>query len=486
MTEEGKEDFYRELKGELRTIYSLALPIIGGMLSQNAMNLIDTAMVGQLGEKALAVSGAGSFANFMAISIVMGLSAPVQAIAARRKGAGQLSSLAEPLNGGLFLAVLLGIPLTFALSKLAPVLFPLIQSDPEVTQAGIIYLQIRLLALTGIGCNFAFRGYWNGISLSNLYLKTVIYMQIANVIFNWLFIFGNLGFPRMGVYGAALGSTLATYTGTGYYSILAFRLSRKQGFLARFPSFKALFAMLKIATPAGLQRFAFAFGMTVFFSIIARAPFAEDFNLYVQGFSCGVVNFSLLGTSYLAASTVLVNLLLVGILPGVGFGIAAATLAGQDLGRKNYRRAERWGYLIAIISAISVQLALLPGVIFAPSILQIFSSEGKIIQLASAPLRMLFLTLGLDTVGLVFLNALQGVGFTRQTFVVAFVMQWLLALPLAFFVGPILGGGLLAIWGVQVGYRIVQGAIFLQIWRKGQWKKLKIADSSQVTPPPSE
>ena len=67
-----------------RRILGLALPIIGGMISQNVLNLVDTAMVGQLGDAALAGVGLGGFANFMAIAFITGMSTGVQAMAAAR------------------------------------------------------------------------------------------------------------------------------------------------------------------------------------------------------------------------------------------------------------------------------------------------------------------------------------------------------------------------------------------------------------------
>lgn len=94
-----------------RTILTLALPIIGGMTSQNIMNLVDTAMVGSLGANALAAVGIAGFANFMCFSIILGLSTAVQATAARRKGEGNEAIMAGPLNGGLLLAVAIGLPL---------------------------------------------------------------------------------------------------------------------------------------------------------------------------------------------------------------------------------------------------------------------------------------------------------------------------------------------------------------------------------------
>ena len=92
------------------TIIGLGLPIIAGMASQNVLNVVDTAMVGSLGDVALAATGIGGFANFMAVSFIMGLSAGVQAIAARRLGEDRHDILAVALTAGLVLAVVWAIP----------------------------------------------------------------------------------------------------------------------------------------------------------------------------------------------------------------------------------------------------------------------------------------------------------------------------------------------------------------------------------------
>ena len=76
----------------------LALPIIGGMVSQNILNLVDTAMVGTLGDAALAAVGLGGFVNFMFIALILGVSTGVQVMTARRKGEGRFGDLALPLN----------------------------------------------------------------------------------------------------------------------------------------------------------------------------------------------------------------------------------------------------------------------------------------------------------------------------------------------------------------------------------------------------
>ena len=113
-----------------KTIMTLALPIIGGMVSQNILNLIDTAMVGHLGDNALAAVGIGGFATFMATAFITGLSSGVQAMAARRLGEGQTDKTAIPLNGGVLLAIAMALPLTGLLFFATPSLFPYLMSPP--------------------------------------------------------------------------------------------------------------------------------------------------------------------------------------------------------------------------------------------------------------------------------------------------------------------------------------------------------------------
>jgi len=97
-----------------RRILALALPIIAAMTSQALLNVVDTAMVGHLGDAALAAVGLGSFVLFTCQAMILGLSVGVQAIAARRRGEGRLDETAVPLNASLLLILAIGPVLTLA------------------------------------------------------------------------------------------------------------------------------------------------------------------------------------------------------------------------------------------------------------------------------------------------------------------------------------------------------------------------------------
>jgi putative MATE family efflux protein len=305
--------------------------------------------------------------------------------------------------------------------------------------------------MVGVGANFAFRGYWNAINRSALYMRTIILMHVANIFFNWVFIFGNLGAPELGAQGAGVATAIATYIATAYYFYLGVRHSSEHGFLKQLPSTKSLIDMLRLAGPTGVQRFFFAAGMTVFFWIVG-----------------------LVGRAELAASNVLVNLMLVGILPGIGFGMAGASLVGQALGRNEPEDAKQWGYDVAKLTMLVVGIIGIVGLIVPDLLLGIFITNSDTVALARTPLRILAGFLFLDTAGLVFLSTLQGAGDTRRTMVISVVLQWAFLLPLAYVVGKWMGYGLIGIWGVQMFFRLLQAAIFAWLWKDGKWATIKV------------
>ena len=434
-----------------RMIYALGLPIVGGMISQNVLNLVDTAMVGRLGDDALAGVGVGSFANFTGVATVMGLSAGVQAIASRRFGAGDTHRTAEPLNAALILSLLVALPLSIVLVMAAPFFFPYLNSDPAVVEQGVPYLQVRMMAMTAVGFNFAFRGYWNAINLPKMYLKTLVTMHILNIFLNWMFIFGNLGAPELGATGAGLGSAIATVGGALFYVGLGLIHARGHGFLRRRPSRQEIGDVFRLAAPASFMQITFAAGLMTLFWIIGQV-----------------------GTEDTAAATVLVNIMLVAILPGVAFGLAAGSLVGQALGREDKEDAMQWGWDVVRIGVIALALLGLPMALFPEAILSVFLENPETVALAKTPLRLYSLYIGLDAIALVLMNALHGAGDSKSVMKISVGLQWGVFLPFAFLAGPMLGGGLLAIWCVQIAYRFLQVLVVMRTWQRGRWLEIEV------------
>jgi multidrug resistance protein, MATE family len=429
----------------------LALPIIAAMLSQNVLNLVDTLMVGTLGNAALGAVGFGGALNFVTSAAVLGLSAGVQATAARRVGEGKLHESAVPLNGGLLLAVAVAVPWSALLVFMTPVFYPYLNDDPAVIREGVPYLQARLVAMTAMGMNFAFRGYWNAIGRPVLYMSTLVVMHVTNVLFNWVFIFGNLGAPALGAAGAGVASAIATGLGTVIYFALGSRHARVHGFLRAIPDRESLGRMIRVSAPMSVQQVFFAGGMTAFFWIAGQV-----------------------GTAELAASHVLVHLMLVGLLPGLGFGLASASLVGQALGRGDAADAKRWGWEVTRMAMGVVALIGLPALLFPQAVLGLFIHDPDTLAIAAWPLRIVAAFIAVDAAGMVLMHSLIGAGDTRRTMIVSIALQWLAFLPAAFLAGPVLGWGLLALWLINVVYRKAQMGVFMLMWHREGWAGIRV------------
>ena len=421
------------------------------MASQNLINLVDTAMVGTLGDEALAAVGLGGFVNFMAVAFMMGMSSGVQATCARWKGAGRNGEIALPLNGGLLLAALICVPMTVALYVATPAIFAALAPEPAVASTGTDYLRMRLLGMTAVGMNFSFRGYWNAMNMSRLYMATLVAMHLCAIAMNWVLIFGNLGAPAMGAEGAGLSNAISVWVGLAVYFSLAWHYGRREGFLARLPSRETMRSMFAISLPAGLQQLLFASGMLALFAILAHV-----------------------GTAEVAAANVLINVMLVTILPSIGFGLAAATLVGQSLGAGNPGEAYAWGWRVSRFAAVFVAILSVPALLAPDLVLRPFLHDAATREIAVWPLRIAAFFAPFECVAAVLMNAHLGAGSSRTVLAVSVATQWGVFLPAAWLLGPVLGFGMLAIWMAQAGYRLLNVALFWWSWRRRHWATVRL------------
>ncbi len=430
-------------------IFALALPIIGGMLSQNLLNIVDTAMVGFLGNAALAAVGLGSFVVFMCQAPILGISTGVQTLAARKKGEGRIDRAAKVLNTALLVVLAVAPVLSLIFVQLAEPFYPFLNKDEAVIGQGVPYLEWRLAATVFVGMNFAFRGYWNALDLSRLYMKTLIAMHACNIVLNYVLIFGHFGAPALGVAGAGLASALSMAIGTAIYFYLGFAHARKDGFLKGLATRQETGSLIRISGPSGLQQLFFAAGFVAIFWIIGKV-----------------------GTAELAAANVLITVTLFAILPGLGLGLACTTLVSQALGRGEPEDAYRWAWDVAKVTMVVMTVLGLPMWLIPDLISSIFIHDATTREIARWPMRLVGLTMPIEALGFAFMHGLLGAGDARSVMTISVSIQWLLLLPLAYLVGPVLGFGLLAIWLLQGGTRSMQSALFLLKWKSRRWQHI--------------
>ncbi|UYG01807.1 MATE family efflux transporter [Halomonas sp. LR3S48] len=434
-----------------RRILNLAVPIIAAMLTQSLINLVDAALVGSLGEVPLAGVGIGGYAMFLITALVFGLSSGVQAQTAWRHGERAWHLRALPLNAGLVIALLVSLPITLLCLWQAPLLMLLLNPSAEVNDVAAEYFRWRVLSLIAVAMIFCFRGYWNGIEQSGFYLRIMLVMHVVNVAASIGLIFGYAGLPAMGAAGAGAGTSLSLFVGLGLWVLLSFRRAVPSGFLVSLPRHPTLLATLRLAMPHSFQQLWFAAGYAVLFWILGR-----------------------IDTASVAVGHVLVNLSLLLILPGVGLGMAAMSLVGQSLGQQAHGDAHRWGWDVVRLAWLCLAVLALPMALFPDGILGVFLHDRELIALARLPLQLTAIMIVLDAAALVLGQALLGAGANRTVMTTTLTLQWLVFLPLAWWVGIVMEQGLLGIWWVQLGYRALNSLWFAMIWQRRHWLRLQL------------
>jgi putative MATE family efflux protein len=445
--------------GRAKTILGLALPIAFALVIQNVMSLVSIAMVGHLGDAAVAGIGVAGTLFSMLLAVLFGLDTGVQAVVARRAGAGALRLAGGTLNDAILISGLAGLLLAAVAWVAGPRALALLVDDPAVIAQGTPYLIALCPMLLFTGANFAFSAWWNGAGVPKLSLLAILIQLPFNIVFSYVLIFGAFGLPRLGTMGAGLGTTLAALVGLAVHIVLATRIVPVRGFLQRPPTWAGIATLLRIGLPVSVQQFLLYVGLAVYFAIIAR-----------------------LGTREIAAVNVMAALMLLSIFTATGLGIAAGTLVGQALGRNDIADAKRRGWEAGWVGALLiVPLSLL--ILMTPrSTLGLFIADDATIALAVMPLRLLALSMCIDTVGRVLAFALRGAGATRLQTMVAFGLQWCIQLPLCWYVGVSLGHGLVGIALVRLFLYALEAVILGFIWHRGHWSRVRILDASRDTP----
>lgn len=421
------------------------------LTSNLVMQLINLAMIGTLGNYAIAAVGLSAFSNTLVLAVVVGIAPAVQGLVARRRGEGSTEPTCLPLNGGLLIGLALGLPLTILCYLLTPFAFSLVSSDPEVTRIGIPYLRTLYTGIIAVGMNSAFAGYWTAMEKPKVFMLITLFTDCLNVVLNYILIFGHLGAPALGATGAALSTTVSLYMGVVINFAITYFRFQNEGFLKGRPSWSLLASTLKLALPATFQAFFLDAGYLVFFYMLGRV-----------------------GTAELAAGNVLTRMMLILLLLAMALGNASATLVSKTLGEGDPAGAARWGWDTGKLGVIGLSLLGLPLLLFPRLVLSMFLTDPHTISMTIIPMQLVGATAGIFSLLHIYAYTLFSVGDGNRVMMVAFGTTWLLFLPAVWVVGPQLHYGLLPIVLVQGVYSLIATALVTGFWAGGKWKKIKI------------
>lgn len=440
-----------------KKILHVALPAIAGLSTQMVVSLVDSAMVGRLDEAtyALAAMGIGVLATWALISFFSSLATGTHVIVARRFGQGNFLECGNTLNNSLIASVIVGTIVAGIGSTMASPIAHFFATDELVGNYASEYLFYRFLGIPFFLISVSYRGFFFGISKTKIFMVSGILTNLFNVIFNYMFIYGSFGLPRMGLAGAGLGSTLATFSDVIFYLIIILLPSYRNKY-QNFKHFKLnkeiIKGIYKISLPVSFQNVFVLIGFLSFVSITG-----------------------IIGTLQQAATQAIISTLFISFLPLFGFGIAVQTLVGNNLGAGKYHLAKIYGFETAKVATI---YTIFLGIIFlsVPQyVLLIITNDWNIIEMAKSSLRIAGFTQIFYATGVVLANGLQAAGRTIFVMKAEMITNLIIFVPLAYFIGIVLDFGLTGAWFALPGYIIFYSlSIFLKYNSKNWFTKIPI------------
>jgi MATE family multidrug resistance protein len=452
--------------GDWRAVLVMSAPIIVTTSSRAMMGFVDTWMVSRLGVSEAAAVGVGGIVVFSLIGFGIGLTSAVSTFASQCLGRRDYHQCSGYAWQGLWLSLLMGAAALLFLPLIEPIM-GLFGHAPDVRRLEVQYASITMLSLGPSAAAAGLGQYFNGIHRPAISMVSALVANVFNFAANYVLIFGALGFPRLGVAGAALGTLLATVFRT--FMLLAFLWWGRwaQQFHARHTwrwNTRQVWDLLRIGSPVGAQ-------------------FTLDVLAWAMFLAWLVGQF---GTAHIAASQFVWQYLHVSFMPAIGVGIALTAVIGKAIGEGRLdlaTRRMRVGLLLCCGYMGTMGLIFL---LFRHPLISFFCKEPEPEVLRLGGHMMVFAAIFqvFDGMNIAYNNGLKGAGDTRWPAAANIVMVW----------GVMVGGGLLAVqcwpqaesfgpWVAATTFIILLSLALAYRWYSGRWREINLFERHEQDEP---
>ncbi len=435
-----------------RAIVLLAIPMMLELVMESTFGLVDIYFVGKLGSAAVATVGLTGSLIILVFAIVMGLSMGATAMVARRIGEGDPEAAALAAWQAILAGVLGAAPVSLCGMLLAPKLLGWMGGSEDIV-AGYRYTAVLFAGSVTIFLLFLNNAIFRGAGDAAVAMRALWLANLINIVLDPLLIFGIGPFPALGLFGAALATTIGRGLGVVYQMAMLCRsggrvtLTRKIMHLDR-----AVFRHLLSVSTTGMVQF-----------FVATAAWL------------GVTRIiAVFGETVLAGYTITLRLIHFAILPSWGVSNAAATLVGQNLGASKPDRAERAVWLTGLVNFAMLSVIAVVFWSFARPLITIFTAAPGVIARGVESLKILSTGYIFGGFSMVFGQAFNGAGDTATPAWINFLCYWCWQLPLAYVLAKPMGVGVLGVYGSVVISGLTWALVGYILFRRGSWKEYKI------------
>lgn len=454
----------------------IAAPASVSMLARTLMRFVDGYMVSKLNPEPFAAQLAAGMSSFVFESFIMGTMMAVNTYVAQNYGARRYAKCGEYARSGLMMGACLSV-LALPLMLLARPIFILLRQDPSLVGYEEMYFRYMILTILPGQMSLGLGRFFYGVHRAWVVMLVTAASNAFNVLANWVLIYGHLGFPAMGLEGAAIGTLISICLELAMF-LAVFLSPTMHGLFATRrwqASWQQAKQILRVGWPAGVQ-------------------FSNDL---LSWSLATTVLVGLFGPDHQAAHASVIRYISLSFMPAIGVGIAATSLVGRYIG-EGRRDLARHRVHAAVLLAMGY-MGLCGAAFFLfrhelvdwfvtvqpdahTTVAEVLARERHIIDLGAAIMICAAVFQVFDAVGIVYLGALRGAGDTFWPMIATVALSWSL----------IVGGGLAMVhfypelesvgpWIAASSYVIVLGIVLTLRFESGAWQKI---DLLAEKPPP--
>ena len=440
----------------LKNTWGMAWPAILESFFTAFAGLVDSFMVSTMGAYSVAAVGLTTQPKFIGLALFFATNISVSALVARRKGEGKREDANVLAVTSVCFVAVMAVVISVIMVSFAGTIIRLCGSTAETHAGAVAYFQIIMGGMIFNCLQMVINAAQRGAGNTKITMRTNVTSNVVNIIFNYLLIGGHLGFPALGIHGAALATVLGTVVAC-VMSVLS--VCKKDNFISiplileqkLRPAFFALRRLVRV-------------GYSVFFEQI----------LMRIGFMMTSLMAAHQGNDAMAAHQVAMNIMGLSFSFGDGLQAAAVALIGRSLGESDPELAKRYGSTCrkvgAVISAGLTLLYLFGG----RSLYALYFKEPQIVDIGAGIIRVIIFIVILQISQVIYMGCLRGAGDTLYTAVASTISVTLIRTFVSWFCCYVLKWGIIGIWMGVVADQLSRFLFASIRFRMGKWTQIKI------------
>lgn len=449
-----------------REVLQIAFPLILSTGSWTIQHFIDRIFLTWYSQEAIAASMPASMLSWTVTSLFVGTASYINTFVAQYFGAKRYDRIGASVWQGIYLA-LCSAPIILIFYPLSDGLFQLIGHQNMVRELESVYFKMLLFGSPFAIVANAISGFFSGRGKPWVVMWVNAAGMAANLILDYLLIFGKFGFPEMGIKGAGIATVIATAITAGLFFIRMARPSMNEKFctLKNWKFERELFRrLLRYGMPSGLQFFLEIIAFTIFIMLVGK-----------------------IGTVELAASNIAFNINMLAFLPMLGMTLAVSALVGQRLGENRPQAAERttWSAFhigFTYFSILALCYVVIPEVFLYPFTLKSSAEEFQPISgMTVILLRFIAVYSLFDAANMIFSGGLKGAGDTRFVATASIGLSWIFMVIPCFITIYLFNAGINWLWFFVTLYITALGLVLFWRFQRGIWKSMRVIEAEFVS-----